>query len=218
MQKKIAVVLSGCGFLDGAEIHESVLTMLHVTKSGAALHCFAPDIKQTTVTSHLTRDSLGESRSVLAESARIARCDIGDLKKLDAKDFDAVIFPGGFGAALNLCNFGTKGADCTVHPEVERVINAFHQAKKPIGAICIAPAIVARVLGNKGVELTIGTDPGTAQTLEKLGARHVNKKVTEIHYDEKNRVATTPAYMLAQNIAEVDAGVSRLVAKIIEVC
>lgn len=214
--KKIAVVLSGCGFLDGAEIHESVVTLLHLYKNGAEPVCFAPNVTQRQVTNHLTKDQSSETRNVLVESARIARCEVTALDKLKASDFDAVIFPGGYGAALNLCDFGVKGPDCTLEPSVEKVLKDFHAAKKPIGLICIAPALGAKAFGSLGAELTIGNDAGTASALEKLGAKHVNKRVDEIHVDEANRIVSTPAYMLAKNIFEVELGVAKLVAQVLK--
>lgn len=212
---KIAVVLAGCGFLDGAEIHESVTTLLNLSKNGAAALCYAPNIQQKTVTNHFTRDAANETRNVLVEASRIARGEIKPLSELKVDDADAVIFPGGFGAALNLCDFAQNGENCTVEPQVERVIREFHAAKKPQGFICIAPSFAAKVLGAHQVELTIGSDTATAQKLEKMGAKHVNKKVDEIHVDEKNLVVSTPAYMLASTIAEVDAGVSKLVQQVL---
>ncbi|MBI2339660.1 MAG: isoprenoid biosynthesis glyoxalase ElbB [Deltaproteobacteria bacterium] len=216
MPKKIAIVLSGCGVKDGSEIHESVLTLLAVVKNGGAPLFFAPGGNQTTVTNHLSNDATGEKRNILVESARIARGQIKDLKELKGSSADALIFPGGYGAALNLCDFGQKGADCTVHPEVGRVIEEFHSAGKPIGFICIAPAIGARVLGPKKVQLTIGADAFTAKALEKMGAVHQMRPVDDICVDEKNRIVSTPAYMLAQNIAEAEAGISKLVQKIMQ--
>jgi enhancing lycopene biosynthesis protein 2 len=216
MSKKVAVVLSGCGFLDGGEIHESVLTLLHLYKNGATPVCFAPNINQRQVTNHLTKDQMTESRNVLVESARIARCEVSPLEQLKVEDLDAVIFPGGYGAALNLSDFGLKGAGCSVEPSVAKIIQKFYAARKPIGLICIAPALGAKVLGAQGVQLTIGNDAGTAATLEKLGAKHVNKRVDEILIDETNRVVSTPAYMLAKNLAEVDLGVAKLVVQVLQ--
>lgn len=215
MKKTIAVVLAGCGFLDGAEIHESVTTLLNICKNGAEAKCYAPNIPQKTVTNHVTKDAMNESRNVLVEAARIARGDIKPLTELSANAADALIFPGGYGAALNLCDFAQKGAAGAVEPQVERVIREFHAAKKPLGFICIAPSFAAKVLGSHHVELTIGTDATTAQKLEQMGARHVAKNADEIHVDEKNLVVSTPAYMLAKNIAEVDAGVAKLVAQVL---
>jgi len=216
MSKKIAIVLSGCGFKDGSEIHESVLTILSVVKTGSTPLFFAPDKNQTKVTNHITDDVAEEQRNILNESARIARGNIKDIKKLKASDVDAVIFPGGYGAAVNLCDFALKGPECSVDPEVERVIKDFHKAKKPIGAICIAPALISKVLGTHGVEVTIGTDKQTASAIEKTGSKHINKQVDEIHLDEKNKVVSTPAYMLAQNIAEAEKGISKLVNKVVD--
>jgi len=216
MNKKVAVVLAGCGFKDGAEIHESVLTLLALVKQGADPICFAPNCDQTTVTNHLSGDSSGEKRNVLVESARIARGQIKNLTELTSSSADALIFPGGYGAALNLCNFAQKGAECSVHPEVARVVNEFHTAGKPIGFICIAPAIGAKVLGSQKVKLTIGNDAGTAALLEKLGAVHVNQSVEQALVDDKNKIVSTPAYMLAKNIAEADAGISALVNSVLK--
>lgn len=214
MSKKVAVILSGCGFKDGAEIHESVLTLLHLTKAGAVPLFFAPNINQTQVTNHLTGENTSEKRNVLVESARIARGQIEDVARLDASKADALIIPGGFGAALNLCDFAIKGADCTVNADVERVIKSFFAAKKPIGFICIAPALAAKVLGN--VKLTIGSDAGTAGALKTLGATHENTAVDQITVDDVNRVVSTSAYMCAANIAEADSGISKLVAQVLK--
>lgn len=216
MTKKVAVVLCGSGFLDGSEIHEAVLTLLNIYKNGAEALCYAPNLNQRTVTNHFTKDAASETRNMLVESARIARGSVRPLDQLKVADADALIFPGGYGAALNLCDLALKGADCTVDPQVARVIKDFHAAKKPIGLICIAPAIGAKVLGADKVEVTIGTDAATAQTLEKFGAKHVNKNFDEIHIDEKNRIVSTPAYMLAKNPAEVGVGVAKLVEQVLK--
>lgn len=216
--KKIAVVLSGCGFLDGSEIHESVTTLLHIVKLGATPLFYAPDAPQKLVKNHATQNVSGERRNMLIESARIARSAIKSLTTLTSKDADAMIFPGGFGAANNLSDFADKGADCLVLPDVSRVILDFHQAKKPLGFICIAPCLAAKVLGDKGVEITIGNDKTTADKIEKLGAHHFVKAATKIHVDESLRVVTTPAYMNAKNIAEVDEGVGLLVKAILKMC
>ncbi|MBI4238035.1 MAG: isoprenoid biosynthesis glyoxalase ElbB [Deltaproteobacteria bacterium] len=215
MSKRVAVILSGCGVQDGAEIHESVLTLLHLAQVGAVARCYAPNVAQTRVMNHLSGEAETVSRNALVEAARIARGEIADLALLTVHEADAVIFPGGFGAALNLCSFGTAGVQCTVHPEVERVVRAFHAARKPIGAICIAPAVIAKVLGAEHPRLTIGTDPKTAQQLEAMGAVHVATPVDQICVDDTHRVVTTPAYMLATTIAEADAGISRLVTAIV---
>ncbi len=215
MSKKVAIVLCGCGAKDGSEIHEAVLTLLHVFKKGGTPLMFSPSGAQERVVNHLSGLPDNIERNMLEESARIARGDIHDLKELSEVTADALIFPGGFGAAFNLCNFAKKGAGCSVHPEVERVINEFFVAKKPLGFICIAPTFAAKVLGFSGVELTIGNDASTASEIEKMGARHFQHKVDEIHVDKTNKIVSTPAYMLAKNIAEVESGISKLVDAVI---
>ncbi len=191
--KKIAVVLSGCGFKDGAEITESVSTLIALSEEKCTYRIFAPDIKAPSV-NHLTGEKEGD-QSLLAQSARIARGEVTDIKKLQSADFDGVVFPGGFGAALNLCNFAEKGAACSVQPEVERVIQDFHKNEKPIGAFCIAPALIARVLGSHGVTVTIGNDKEIAREIEKTGAQHTPCPVTDYVTDRESKIVTSPAYM-----------------------
>lgn len=213
---RVGVCLSGCGFRDGAEIHESVLTLLCLDQAGAEVLCMAPDVSQAIVVNHLTGETTHESRNVLAESARIARGAIRDISDVTAADFDALIFPGGFGAALNLCDFATAGDAAVVHPQVGRLIRETLAQHKPIGAICIAPALVAAAAREEGLELTIGTDRGTAETLERMGARHFSHEVDEIHVDARNHIVTTPAYMLGPGPAAVYKGISRLVERVLQ--
>ncbi len=213
--KKIGVVLSGCGVRDGSEIHEAVLTLLAIDQAGAEAVCMAPDSELAEV-NHCTMESTGASRKVLVESARIARGNIKDSKAVTADELDALIFPGGFGAALNLCDFGQKGAAASVNPEVARLVREMHAAKKPIGAICIAPTLLALVLGKTaGPTLTIGNDAATAAEIEKTGARHRTCGVTEVVLDTANRIVTTPAYMLGTRISEVAAGITKCVNEVI---
>ena len=211
---RFAVVLSGCGVYDGAEIHEAVLTLLAIDRAGGTSQCFAPDIAQMHVVNHLTGQETGESRNVLVEAARIARGAIKPLSDFRAGDFDAIVFPGGFGAAKNLCSFAVAGPDCTVDADVERAIKDMRAASKPIGALCISPAILARVLG--GVELTIGNDSGTAAALEKMGAHHVDRSHGEIAVDAAAKVVTTPCYMLDASIGQIADGAQAVVNKLIE--
>lgn len=212
-QPRFAVVLSGCGVYDGAEIHEAVLTLLAIDRAGGTYQCFAPDVAQMHVVNHLTGQEAADSRNVLVESARIARGAIKPLSEFDAGAVDAIVFPGGFGAAKNLCSFAVDGPECTVNPDVERAIKAMRAAAKPIGALCISPAILARVLG--GVELTIGTDAGTAAALEQMGARHVNRGHGEIAVDPAAKVVTTPCYMLDASIGQIADGAQAVVTKLI---
>jgi len=212
---KVAVILSGCGVFDGAEIHESVLTLLALEENHAEYQCFAPDIEQYHVINHLTGDEMPEKRNVLVESARIARGNIKPVSELNVDEFDALIFPGGFGAAKNLCDFAFKGKDCNVEPSVLKAAKAFAEANKPVGFICIAPAMIPKIYGEQ-VALTIGNDEQTATAIEAMGGEHVCCPVSEFVVDEKHKVVSTPAYMLAGNISEAASGIRRLVAKVLE--
>ena len=215
---KIGVCLSGCGVNDGAEIHESVITALTLDKAGAEILFTAPDMEQAKVVNHLTGDEMGERRNVLVESARIARGNIIDLAELTANNMDALVFPGGFGAALNLCDFALKGADCEIHPEVNRIIGEMLTANKPLGFICIAPVLFARAAKNadKSARVTIGNDQATADEIEKLGSQHEICTVDDFIVDEENKIVSTPAYMLAGNISEAASGIEKLVHRILE--
>lgn len=216
MKKKIGVVLSGCGVYDGSEIHEAVLTLLAIDRNGAEALCMAPDMELAEV-DHLTGQPTGARRNVLVESARIARGKISDTAKVNAADIDAIIFPGGFGAAKNLCDFATKGAAAAVNPEVARLVKEMAAAGKPIGAICIAPTLIAAVLGKEySPEVTIGSDAGTASAINATGSRHLDCPVRELVIDRKNRIVTTPAYMLASCISEAAEGIEKAVKAVIE--
>lgn len=212
--KKIAVVLAGNGVYDGAEIHEATLTLLSIARQGAKYQCFAPDINQAHVVNHLTGKEMPETRNVLIEAARIARGKIKPLSEYKAADFDALIFPGGFGVAKNLCTFAFDGADCVVNKEVEKVIRTTVIAEKPIGALCISPVLLAKVLVD--VEVTIGDDAGTADAIESFGATHINTSHGEIVYDPKYKLVTTPCYMLDATIDQIADGADNLVRKIME--
>ncbi|QVW23153.1 isoprenoid biosynthesis glyoxalase ElbB [Pseudomonas hormoni] len=215
MSKKIAVILSGCGVYDGAEIHESVITLLRLDQRGAQVQCFAPNIAQLQVINHLTGEEMPESRNVLVESARIARGNIKDIREADVEDFDALIVPGGFGAAKNLSNFAIEGAGCTVQPEVLALAEAFAEAGKPVGLICISPALAAKIYG-PGVTCTIGNDADTAAAMNKMGATHADCAVTDIVEDKARKLVSTPAYMLAQSISEAASGINKLVDRVLE--
>lgn len=192
--KRVAVVLSGCGHKDGSEVTEAVSTLIALSEAGANYQVFAPDV-EFAVVDPVSSGTSTEKRHVLKESARISRGKIRPLQELRAKDFDGVAFPGGFGVALNLCTWAKEGAACSVNPEAERVINEFYMAEKPIVAICIAPALIAKVLGAEGVTLTIGRDPETAAEITKTGAHHEICAVDDFVTDRDHRVITTPAYM-----------------------
>lgn len=215
MSKKVAVILSGSGVYDGAEIQESVITLLRLDQRGAQVQCFAPNIAQLHVINHLTGEEMPESRNVLVESARIARGNVKDIRDADVEDFDALIVPGGFGAAKNLSNFAIEGAGCTVQPEVLALAEAFAEAGKPVGLICISPALAAKIYG-PGVTCTIGNDADTAAAMNKMGATHEECAVTEIVEDKARKLVTTPAYMLAQTISEAASGINKLVDRVLE--
>jgi len=211
--KKFAVVLSGCGVFDGAEIHEATLSLLAIARLGATYQVFAPDIKQHHVINHLTGEEMEETRNVLVESARIARGSIHDLKDFNPADFDGLLFPGGFGAAKNLSSWAFEGADATVLPDVEDAITGMVQLKKPVGALCISPVILAKVLG--AVKLTIGDDEGTAEAMESIGATHVHTSHGEVVVDVDHRVVTTPCYMLDATIDQIAEGADKVVGAMI---
>jgi len=218
---KAGIVLSGCGVKDGTEIHEAVLTMLHLDRIGAQIVCAAPDADLVQVVNHISGEScVAEKRSMLLESARIARGSISPLDRLGAEDIDALIFPGGFGAARNLCSFVDEGPQCSVRPDVERLILAMVAAGKPLGALCIAPVVLARVLGAHAmpVEVTIGNDSGVAGAIAAMGARHVDCPVDRAVVDSTYRVATSPAYMLAAGIHDVDRSACALVDALVKLC
>jgi len=220
MAHRIGVLLSGCGVYDGSEIHEATLTLLAISNAGAEAVCMAPNIDQLHVVNHLTgQPAEGERRNVLVESARIARGDIKDLADATAADVDALILPGGFGAAKNLCDYATAGPAMKVLPDVARLIKEVHAAGKPVAAICIAPVVLAAIAGRDlGVKasVTIGSDATTAGHIVSFGAEHVNCPVKEFVVDKANKFVTTPAYMLARNIGEAAVGIEKLVKAVID--
>lgn len=214
--KKVAVILSGCGVFDGSEIYEGVLTFLALARNGASVTCAAPSIRQKHVINHLTGEvSENEQRNVLEEAARLARGEIVALGELRLAEHDAVIFVGGYGAAKNLSSFAFDGESYDVDPNVADLIEKAADAGKPQGFICISPALAAAVLGGKGIRLTAGNDAATAAVLESKGAVHENCDVEDIVIDEANKVVSTPAYMLAENLLQAETGINKLVEKVI---
>lgn len=210
---KVGVILSGCGVFDGSEIQEASAALIALAQQGIEYRCMAPDM-ELDVIDHVAGQPTGEKRNVLVESARIARGEIDNLKDVKGTDYDAFILPGGFGAAKNLCSFATEGADCSVNPEVDRVLKEANEAGKPIGFICIAPALGAKVFGDRGIKITIGRDAGTAEAIGKTGATHVEADATGVVVDDSMNVVSTPAYMEASNPAQVFEGISALVQNI----
>jgi len=218
--KKVAVVLSGCGVFDGSEIHESVLTLLALDQHDSETAIFAPNIPQQHVINHLTGEEAKETRNVLVESARIARGKISDINSLQIDQFDALVFPGGFGVAKNLSDFAFKGAECQIHPTIARVIEDALKARLPMAFLCIAPVVLARVAAKLELSpyLTIGSDDQTAQQIERIGARHQNCPASDYVIDGELKIITTPAYMLGQRISEVAEGIDRAINALLDLC
>ncbi len=207
--------MSGCGFYDGAEINEAVLTLLSLEQQGASYQCFAPDREQMHVINHLTGEPAeGESRNVLVEAARIARGNIKPVTEADVSDFDALLVPGGFGAAKNLCDFAVTGAQMSVQGDFLQLAQAFHKADKPIGLICIAPVMAAAICG-EGTRCTIGNDTDTAAAITAMGGEHIECPVNEARVDADKKMVTTPAYMLAGTVSEAYAGISDCVKEVL---
>lgn len=219
MTKKVAVILSGCGYLDGAEIRESVLTLLHLDTLGAEVEIFAPNKEQHHVIDHLNSNEASEKRNLFHEAARIARGEISPLEKLEVPSFDCLVIPGGFGVAKNLCTFAFKGSAAKVDDQVEKIIKEFYQTQKPIGALCIAPALVSLCLGYKGINVTIGTDKETASEIEKTGAKHSDCQVQDCVVDKENKIVTTPAYMFdSAKISDISEGISKCIKNTLALC
>lgn len=214
---KVGVILSGCGVFDGAEIHESVLTLLALARAGAEVVCMAPNVDQLHVIDHRTGEVTGETRNVLTESARIARGEISDVADVSADQLDALVMPGGFGAAKNLCDFAVTGSDAQVQPDVAKLVTAMLEAKKPIAALCIAPATLAAICRDAGItsRVTIGNAADAAAGIEGMGGQHLTCPVDEFRIDEENRLITSPAYMLAGNIAEAATGIEKTIAELL---
>ncbi|CDG95493.1 sigma cross-reacting protein 27A (SCRP-27A),enhancing lycopene biosynthesis protein 2, with glutamine amidotransferase-like domain [Xenorhabdus bovienii str. puntauvense] len=213
--KCVAVILSGCGVYDGSEIHESVLTMLSLSRLGAKVSFFSPDEVQHHVINHLNGEEGKETRHIMQESARITRGNIQPLSQVDINTLDALIIPGGFGVAKNLCNFAFKGSECEINKDLLSIVRSMHQQGKPMGFMCIAPVMVAKILG-RPIKVTIGNDPETAAQIEAMGGIHIECPVDDIVIDFKNKIVTTPAYMLAESLSQAEQGIDKLVRKILE--
>ena len=215
--KKVALILSGCGVLDGSEIHETVSAMQAIIRENAQYFCLAPNINQTKVMNHLTQQPMNETRNILIEAARIARGDIIDITNANISDYDAAFYPGGFGAVINLSDFAEKGVDMSIQADVLKFAQAMACAGKPQGFCCIAPALVTKIYGT-GITVTIGKDESTANTIKAMGGVHKLCDVKEAVVDTQHKVVTTPAYMLAKNIAEVADGIAIAIHDLLKMC
>ncbi|PKP21187.1 MAG: isoprenoid biosynthesis protein ElbB [Bacteroidetes bacterium HGW-Bacteroidetes-22] len=211
--KRFAVIIAGCGVYDGAEIHETVLTLVAIERRKATYQLFAPDINQAHVINHLDGSEMNETRNVLIESSRIARGQIKSLASFRSEDFDALVFPGGFGVAKNLCNYAFKGADCDVNPQVAKAVQRMHHEGKPIGAMCIAPVLITKLLAP--VKVTIGDDAVTASHINEMGGEHIRAVAKQVIHDERHNIFTTPCYMLNSSITEIADGCDNLIAKML---
>jgi enhancing lycopene biosynthesis protein 2 len=214
---KVAVILSGSGFMDGSEIQESVLCLLKLSQENIDYQCFAPNILQKATLNHLTQDETKEKRNVLIESARISRGNVKNLETLTSNKFDALLLPGGFGVATTLSNFSTKGSECKVIPKLQEIIKTFYLEKKPIGATCISPAVVAKSLeGIANLKITLGTGKESNEALQKMGMTPILTNATEFISDDSNLVYTTPAYMEEATLSEIFQGITGVILKLKE--
>ncbi|MDG2367223.1 MAG: isoprenoid biosynthesis glyoxalase ElbB [Candidatus Marinimicrobia bacterium] len=215
--KKVGLLLSGCGFNDGSEIHESVISMLALDRAGVETVIMAPNIDQMHVVNHYTGQEMDEFRNVLVESSRIARGNIKDMAEVTGNDLDALIIPGGFGVAKNLSDYAMAGPDCSVNPDVYRLVSEIYLLKKPIGAICIAPVMMAKIFGeqDESAEMTIGSDELTSKDINTMGSKHIKCLASEMIIDEDKKLVTTPAYMEAQSIKEAAEGIEKLVKQVL---
>jgi enhancing lycopene biosynthesis protein 2 len=215
--KKVGLLLSGCGVNDGAEIHESVIAMLALDRAEVEMELMAPNIDQMHVINHYTGQEMDEYRNVLVEASRIARGNIKDMAEISGNDIDALIIPGGFGVAKNLCDYAMAGSECSINPDVYRLISELQLLNKPIGAICIAPVMMAKIFGEQGASanMTIGFDEATSKDIESMGSVHVECKVSDMVVDEDNNLVSTPAYMEAQSIKEAADGIEKLVKQVL---
>ncbi|HPT52928.1 MAG TPA: isoprenoid biosynthesis glyoxalase ElbB [Bacteroidales bacterium] len=212
--KKFAVILNGCGQLDGSEIHEAVLTLLAIDKKNCLYTIFAPNVPQYQVINHLTREPMDETRNMLVEAARIARGDIHEIGEYNPADFDALVLPGGNGTAKNLFTYAIDGVNAKVLDSVRKAIVETHNLHKPIAALCIAPVLLAKVLGN--ITVTVGMHAGTIKDVEKMGAAHVNTQQTEVIADKQNMIFTTPCYMLPATISDIAESADNLIETILD--
>jgi len=213
--KKFAVILAGSGVFDGAEIHEATLTLLAIKKLGADYEIFAPDILQHHVVNHLTGQEMPETRNVLVESARIARGNIKPLSRFSAGVFDAIILPGGFGVAKNLCSWAYEGDNCTINPEVEKALRDMNNSGKPVGALCIAPVIIGKLF--PGTNVTTGDDPASAAYINKMGSEYTKAAHGEVIVDHKRKIFSTPCYMLDADIVQIAEGAENIVREMLKV-
>ena len=220
--KKIAVILSGCGNRDGSELQESLSLLQAIDRRGWQYQCFAPAGMFEVVPHIDVQDDEEEGtvldmeqRDIFVESARIARGNLLPLEQYSADDYDALALPGGMGAARNLSTFAFDGPRMEVMDLVTDAILATYRAHKPVVAMCIAPMVLAKVLGRYEVELTLGPDDNQASQVAKgFGCKVRACGPTDVCVDSEHKVLTTPAYMAASRISEIFAGAENMVAEL----
>lgn len=210
---KIGVLLSGSGVYDGSEIQEAVLTLLAIEEIEAEAICISIDKPQHHVINHLNGEEMNDSRNMLIESARIARGNIKNINDVSPNDIDAMVIPGGFGAAKNFTSWAFNGSDGEILPEVKLLLVNLINIGKPIAALCVSPVVLAKALEGSTITptLTIGTDKEpspydiTAFTdgLQKTGMQTEMKSVREINIDVKNKIISAPCYMMEASIVDV---------------
>ena len=224
VMKKIAIILSGCGNRDGSELQESLSLMLAIDRQGWQYQCFAPE-GLFEVVPHVDVEETEEEgtvldieqRDIFVESARIARGNLRPLEEYKPADYDALALPGGMGAARNLSTFAFDGSRMEVIDSVQDAILETYRAHKPVVAMCIAPMVLAKVVGRYEVELTLGPDNNQASGIAKgFGCRICACGPTDVCVDSEHKVITTPAYMAATRISEIFAGAENMVARLAE--
>ncbi len=226
MSFKIGVLLSGNGVYDGSEIHESVLTLLAIDENRGQALCFAPNINQHHVVNHLSGNEMNEQRNVLIEAARIARGAITDLAEVTSASLDALVVPGGFGAAKNLTKWAFSGPEGEINQQVKRIITEMVQSKKPIVGLCMGPTVIAKALEDTGLKqhLTVGTTKETSPYeidaisagMEKIGAVVEMKTIKEISIDVENRIISAPCYMMEGSITDVRDNIKQAIDELFE--
>ena len=212
--KKTAIILSGCGQVDGSETHETILTILALEQHNLDWEGLAPSGLQTEVYDHYTntKENISPS-SMITEAARLVRGNITIINAVNASDYAAVIIPGGAGVIKNLSNYSTAGINFTIHPELLAFMATIVRLQIPAGFICIAPILIPKLYGNKP-KLTIGSNVELAAKIVQIGGEHCDCLANDIVIDHAQKIVSTPANMVAKNIVEVYHGIYKLVTQI----
>lgn len=223
---KIGVLLSGCGVFDGTEIHEAVLTLLAIQEAGHEYVCIAPDVDQHHVINHTNGEEMNEKRNVFVESSRIARGEITKLSDIDPADIDALVLPGGFGAAKNLTTWAFKGPESEILPEVKLLLVNLVNIGKPICALCVTPTVVAKAFEGSDIhpQLTLGNTEqdseydiqGFSDGLAAVGAQPVMKTTDDILVDTANKIVSAPCYMMKTDVVGVRNNTQKAIQQMLD--